>query len=45
VYKWGWDQKRKVDEDSEPSFSLRKGGKMEDPFGAKRKGKAHFKGF
>ena len=44
VYKWGWDQKRKVDEGSEPSISLRKG-TSEDQFGMKRKQKSNFKCF
>lgn len=45
VYKWGWDQKRKIDgESDEPSLSLRKG-TSEDQFGVKRKQKSHFKGF
>jgi len=44
VYKWGWDQKRKIDDPSELSISLRKG-VVEDPYSIKRKQKSQFKGY
>ena len=43
VYKWGWDQKRKVDEVPEPPISLRKG--ASEDLSNKRKLKSQYKGF